>query len=722
MGNSSSSTSFDYDADLMNSKSKLQSIKTNKENDNRSNIYRSNDAKDNLINTLGTVDTLWAAFEKGLSIAKDREFLASRVYKLDANGKYIRGPEKNALPERGDYKSLTYGQVDPMIRNFGAGLAKLGVQAGESVAIYSINRAEWTISSIGNFSQSFRTVALYDTLGVDAAEYIVNHADCKVLVCSKDKVGKTLSFISKCPTVKFMVQFDVDENIQSVEETLDESDVKKADELGVKLISFSALLKLGSESGIFPNPPKPDDLAFIMYTSGTTGMPKGAMLTHKNVISATGGALKVFPILETDVHVSYLPLAHIFETNLQAGCMSSGAKICYYQADPRKIPDDFAAAKVTVLAGVPRVFEKIYDRFMKVVSTSDCAKKFFVSNAYQSGCEANRRGEEFSSFFLGKVREAIGLSNVRVVVSGAAPLPGYLAEFCAVVIGVPVCQGYGMTENAAGCTIGLVGDHHVGHVGPPTACAEICLEDVPDMNYFHTDKVTLADGKEVVCPRGEILVRGPSVFRGYFKNEVATSECLEPSGWLHTGDIGRINPNGSISIIDRKKNLLKLSQGEYIALEKVEAGYKNTWCNQLWVYGNSYHSKLLAVVVPAAENVVPWLVEKGWWPSGMPFKPTSEFVAEFKVQCEAHYADIKKEILKLMEAAAKANNIKGFEKVHDIHMECDLDLMMLGFTVDNDMVTPTQKYKRNNLMRRYETQLRQLYVDVQDPCKENEKW
>ena len=729
MGSSSSSQAFDYDHALLSDPSgpraqilpyPIDQIAHGK----RSGIYRSSllSVDEPLVASIdnGAAKTVWETWKLARSRGKENKCLGSRVYTLDALGKYVRTEEKGAPPQRGEYKFVSFDQVDGMVRNFGAGLASLGVQVNDAVGIYSINRAEWTVAAFGNYSQTFRTVALYDTLGSDAAEYIVNHAECKVLICSKDKVAKSLAFLKNCPTTKIMIQFDVDETIQNVEETLDEADVKKAEELGIRLLAYSEVLKLGQESGISTRDPSPDDLALIMYTSGTTGMPKGVMLTHKNVTSAVGSVLRLFNLFKEDVHVSYLPLAHIFETTLQCGILSQGGSICYYQGDPRKLPDDFSDAKISIMAGVPRVFEKIYDRVMKTVSSQNCIAKYIVQSALSSGTSAFRRREAYSSTVLNSIRDKIGLSRVRLIISGAAPLPPYLAEFLRVLIGAPVCQGYGMTENAAGCTIVAPDDFNLGHVGAPVSAVEICLEDVPEMNYLHTD--TLTDGSKLAAPRGEILVRGNTVFSGYYKNESATKECFEADGWLHTGDIGRFNPNGTLSIIDRKKNLLKLSQGEYIALEKVEASYKNSWSNQLWVYGNGFHSKLLAVVVPAADTVVPWLDEKGYWPSKLPVRPTPEFLTEFKKQCEAHSQELNAKIFDALNDAGKAAGIKGFEKVHAIILELELDFQLQGFTVENDLVTPTQKFKRNLLMKRYETQLRELYAVVEDPCKEHEKW
>ena len=664
--------------------------------------------------------TIWGAWQRGAKKFPERNCLSTRPYVL-ADGKYtyaeVPAGEKKGNPLRGDYKDMTYGACDKIVQAYGAGLASLGVLSGESVAIYSINRAEWSMANVGNFSQGYRTVALYDTLGADAAAYIVGHADCKAIVCSKDKIKKVFALCKNTPQVKTVVQFDVDAgNYANVEDTVDPKDVEAAAAQGLQLLGFSELCAKGAASGIFPNPPKPDDLAYIMYTSGTTGMPKGAMLTHRNIMSASAGALAHLLLKETDVHVSYLPLAHIFETVVQVVLLCVGGRIAFFQGDVKKLPDDFKDAAVTMLVGVPRVYERIYERVQSRIGDAGCLRRWVANKAFREQAECIRQGtrdEGWDTTVFIPMRTQMGLNNVRVTVSGAAPMAAYLAEFLRIVVGAPVCQGYGMTEtSAASCIVGT-SDVNVGHVGGPLQCLEVCLEDVPDMSYSHKD----------THPRGEILMRGPSIFMGYFKNEEATRDALTADGWLHSGDVGRWNPNGTLSIIDRKKNMLKLSQGEYIALEKVEAAYKNPLTSQLCVYGNSYHSFIVAIAVPNAEHVLPWLVQKGWWPSGLPLSATAAFRAEFKTQCVAHEAELSDFVHAAIIEQAVANKLSSLEKIKKpLIFEFDLDDAMAGFNVENDCLTPTMKMKRNVIVKRYEEKLKSVYEKNGEPAKAGEKW
>jgi long-chain acyl-CoA synthetase len=235
------------------------------------------------------------------------------------------------------------------------------------------------------------------------------------------------------------------------------------------------------------------------------------------------------------------------------------------------------------------------------------------------------------------------------------------------------------------------------------------------MNYLATDKP---------CPRGEVLVRGANVFLGYFKNEKATAECLdEKDGWFSTGDIGRWNANGTLSIIDRKKNIFKLSQGEYIAAEKIELVYaKAPTVGQIWVYGNSYKSFVLAVVVPAADVIAKHCVAQGWWPSTEAPQPgTEKFAQDFQKVWEGpNKAALKDHVLHTMREYEK--ELKGFEVLKDILIEYKIDNMLAGFTEANECLTPTFKLRRPYLLKRYKDALKDLYEKHGEPNKPDEKW
>jgi long-chain acyl-CoA synthetase len=227
-----------------------------------------------------------------------------------------------------------------------------------------------------------------------------------------------------------------------------------------------------------------------------------------------------------------------------------------------------------------------------------------------------------------------------------------------------------------------------------------------------------------VHPSGEICVRGPTVFKGYHKNEQATRETFDDQGFLHTGDIGRWNPNGTLSIIDRKKNLFKLSQGEYIAAEKLEAAYgQSDFCNQVWIYGHGQHSSILAVCVPKIAQTGKLMKEKGWLDPSWEFSMKPDVVAKWKAAFEEHKVDLKVMAIADLKRIADASKFSGLEKPKDIILETEIDGAGQAFSVDNELMTPTFKVRRQQLLQKYKKQLQGLYnAYPNEVCKPDEDW
>jgi len=301
------------------------------------------------------------------------------------------------------------------------------------------------------------------------------------------------------------------------------------------------------------------------------------------------------------------------------------------------------------------------------------------------------------------------LQKCRAVVTGGAPCPSYIAEFIKVLTGGIICQGYGLTETAAASCFQDPGDNNCGHVGSPSLYSEIRVKSVDEMGYFVTDNP----------PRGEIQLRGPLVFAGYYKNEEATKESFDKD-WFCSGDIGRLNPNGTLSIIDRKKNIFKLAHGEYIAVERVENVYAECpLIGQIWVYGNSYKPMLVAIVVPNGESIEHIAKGKGLWKSEAKLA-TPEWIAEFQRvwnENREFFENTFKDTVKKQESS-----LKGFEKVAKYHFELNLDRSMQGFTIENNTLTPSMKLRRPNLLSRYLDTVKQMYTDLGEPPKVEERW
>jgi long-chain acyl-CoA synthetase len=658
--------------------------------------------------------TVWELFQKGVSENGESDCFGTRTFIYPEDVKVEEGEEAPTKVTRGEYKFLNYNEVNERAINIGRGLASLGFGKETNVGIYALNRAEWMLTALGLYSQTMRVVALYATLGADAVEYICNHSELPIVFTSKQNLKTLLQDLPKLEHLKYIVQFDVNPDFDNRADTIDEDDVKLCQENGVELIGFTDVLKKGAEFNSDDNAdvaPKGEDLAIIMYTSGTTGKPKGVMLAHE-CFAAVVREIPGLTIDNTDRHYSYLPLAHSFETVVQAMSLSQGVSIGFFQGDIKKLTDDLGALKPTFMAGVPRVFQKMYDKVMEGVKDRFCVVRYVFHDAYAEQAQAVRKGERIAKHdekIFGKIKDKIGMSEMRTIVTGGAPCPPYLLEFLKIVIGCDVLQGYGLTETAAALTVTYPQDLTIGHVGPPSPWAEIRLKSVPEMGYLVSDEF----------PRGEVQVRGKGVFKGYFKEQDKTDASFD-DGWFCTGDVGRWNKNGTLSIIDRKKNILKLSQGEYVAVEAVEGVYsKSTLVNQMYVYGNSYKRYLVAVVVPSPEAILRIAQENGKWKDASPVG-TPEFIQEFAKVFEENRELFEKVILEDMKK--QESTLKGFEKVKKVHFETELDAQLLGFNVENECLTPTFKLRRPFLRQRYLESLKQMYTDLGDPPKDDERW
>ncbi|KAJ6883499.1 hypothetical protein NC652_030666 [Populus alba x Populus x berolinensis] len=527
------------------------------------------------------IETLHDNFVHAVKTFGDYKYLGTRV---QADGMI------------GDYTWMTYGEAGAAREAIGSALRFHGLQKGACIGLYFINRPEWLIVDHACTAYSYISVPLYDTLGPDAVKFVVNHADVQAIFCVPETLNTLLSFISEIPSVRLIVVVGgVDEHLPSLPLAS-----------GVKLRSYTKLFSEGCSSLQPFIPPKPEDVATICYTSGTTGTPKGVVLTHNNLISSVAGFCMAIKFNPADIYISYLPLAHIYERSNQIMSVYYGVAVGFYQGDNLKLLDDLSALRPTVFCSVPRLYNRIYDGIINAVKSSGVLKERLFRAAYNSKKQALMSGRNPSPMWdrlvFNKIKEKLG-GRVRFMGSGASPLSPDVMDFLRVCFGCQVLEGYGMTETS--CVISSVdqGDNLSGHVGSPNPACEIKLVDVPEMNYTSEDQPH---------PRGEICVRGPTIFQGYYKAEVQMREVIDDDGWLHTGDIGLWLPGGRLKIIDRKKNIFKLAQGEYIAPEKVENVYtKCRFVSQCFIYGDSFNSSLVAVVAVEPDVLRDWAVSEG---------------------------------------------------------------------------------------------------------------
>ncbi|KAF7804949.1 long chain acyl-CoA synthetase 1 [Senna tora] len=581
----------------------------------------------------------------------------------------------------GPYVWKTYQQVYDEVLDIGSALRASGAEAGSRIGVYGSNCPQWIVAMEACSAQSFICVPLYDTLGPTAVNFIIDHAEVDFVFVQDKKVEKLLDPDCKsAQRLKAMVCFT----------SLTEEEKDKAGSIGVQAYSWNEFLNMGKENPSKVLPPQSHNICTIMYTSGTSGDPKGVVLTHEN-IAALGRGMDLFmeqfedKMTEEDVYLSFLPLAHVLDRTIEEYFFHKGASVGYYHGDLNALRDDLMELKPTLFAGVPRVFEKVYEGIKKAVEELNPIRRKVFGMLYNYKLSWMNKGYKQRDaspladlLAFRKVKARLG-GRVRLIISGGAPLSSEVEEFLRVTSCAFLCQGYGLTETCGAATLGFPDEMcMVGSVGAISVYNEVRLEEVADMGYDPLGSP----------PCGEICMRGKTLFTGYHKNPELTKEAIQ-DGWFHTGDIGEILPNGVVKIIDRKKNLIKLSQGEYIALEHLENVYGITpIVEDIWVYGNSFKSVLVAVVVPNEE------VTKKWAYSNGHMLPFSELCS---------LDQLKKYVLSELNSAADRNKLKGFERVKGLTLD------PLPFDMERNLVTATLKKRRTNLLKYYQAEIDELY-------------
>ncbi|XP_058225634.1 long chain acyl-CoA synthetase 4-like isoform X1 [Rhododendron vialii] len=602
-------------------------------------------------------------------------------------------PRNNMLGEReivngkaGGYVWLTYEDVYDIVSKVGASIRSCGVKQGARCGIYGANCVKWVVSMQACNAHGLYCVPLYDTLGAGAVEYIICHAEISITFVEETKIPEVLkTFPNTMKYLKTLVSFG----------KVTAEQKKAAENFGLALYSWDQFLQLGKNEHFDLPTKKKTDICTIMYTSGTTGDPKGVMISHESIlsiISAQNQSLESMndQFSEKDVFFSYLPLAHIFDRVIEEVFISTGASIGFWRGDIKLLIEDLRELKPTVFCAVPRVLDRIYSGLVEKTSSAGFVKNALFNLAYSYKLRNMNKGYKhaeaapiFDKIVFSKVKEGLG-GNVRVILSGAAPLATYVETFLRVVSCAHVLQGYGLTETCAGSFVSKPDElAMIGTVGPPLPNVDVCLESVPEMGYDALSST----------PCGEICIRGNVLFSGYYKREDLTREVLV-DGWFHTGDIGEWQPDGSMKIIDRKKNIFKLSQGEYVSVENLENIYSRvSGIDSIWIYGNSYESFLVAVVNPNEKFLVHWAEENG-------------LTANFSTLCENPKA--KAFILEELTKTGKEKKLKGFELIKDVHLD------PIPFDMDRDLLTPTFKKKRDKFLKYYQNVIDSLYKRVKE--------
>ncbi|KAF0919545.1 hypothetical protein E2562_029771 [Oryza meyeriana var. granulata] len=584
----------------------------------------------------------------------------------------------------GAYVWKTYKEVFGLATKIGNSIRSHGLAKGSRCGIYGANCPEWFITMEACNAHGIYCVPLYDTLGAGAVEFILCHAEVEIAFTEEKKIEQIFkTFPKSTEFLKTIVSFG----------RVTQQQKEEASKYGLEIYSWDEFLSLAGDQE-FDLPVKTKaDICTIMYTSGTTGDPKGVLISNASIVSIIAGVDHLLNCVneqleQTDVYMSYLPLAHIFDRVVEELFMFHGASIGFWRGDVKLLVEDIGVLKPTILCAVPRVLDRIFSGLQAKISSGGFIKSTLFNLAYKfkqyrmmKGAKHNEAAAICDKVVFSKVKEGLG-GNVRVILSGAAPLATHVEEYLRVVTCAHVLQGYGLTETCAGSFVSLPNQMcMIGTVGPPVPNIDVRLESVPEMDY---DALATR-------PRGEICIKGETLFSGYYKREDLTKDVLV-DGWFHTGDIGEWQPDGSMKIIDRKKNIFKLSQGEYVAVENLENIYGLVSAiDSIWVYGNSFESFLVAVVNPNKEALENWAAANG-------------ISGDFEALCENPKA--KEYILGELSKVGKDKKLKGFEFIKSVHLE------PVPFDMDRDLITPTYKKKRPQLLKYYQGIIDNMYTSA----------
>ncbi|XP_026704114.1 long-chain-fatty-acid--CoA ligase 4 isoform X2 [Athene cunicularia] len=650
--------------------------------------YRSVTHLDSLANiNIPGADTLDKLFEHALTKFGKKDCLGTREILSEENEMQPNGKVFKKLI-LGTYRWLSYEEVNEKMNRLGNGLTALGLTPKSTVVIFCETRAEWMIVALTCFKYNFPLVTLYATLGEEAVTYGLNECGASYLVTSVELLeSKLKTALPQVSCLKHIIYVDKKTiNKSEYPENMEIHSMQSVEELGAK----------PENSSILPSRPVPADLALVMYTSGSTGRPKGVMMMHKNLIAGMTGQCERIPGLgPKDTYIGYLPLAHVLELTAEISCITYGCRIGY--SSPLTLSDqsskikkgskgDCSVLKPTLMAAVPEIMDRIYKNVMSKVQEMNYIQRTLFKIGYDYKLEQIKRGYDAplcNVLLFKKVKALLG-GNVRMMLSGGAPLSPQTQRFMNICFCCPVGQGYGLTETCGAGTITEVADYSTGRVGAPLICCEIKLRDWQEGGYTNKDKPN---------PRGEIIIGGPNVSMGYFKNEEKTTEefSIDENGqrWFCTGDIGEFHPDGCLQIIDRKKDLVKLQAGEYVSLGKVEAALKNCpLIDNICAYAKSDQSYVISFVVPNQKKLTALAEQKGISGTWVDIcnNPTMEA-----------------EILREIKEVANKMKLERFEIPIKVRLSPE------PWTPETGLVTDAFKLKRKELKNHYLNDIERMY-------------
>ncbi|HYN90591.1 MAG TPA: long-chain fatty acid--CoA ligase [Thermoleophilaceae bacterium] len=559
-----------------------------------------------------------------------------------------------------DWVDISYAQLGEAVREVALGLVDLGIQPGEKISILAHTRPEWTHACFGILTAGAILVTIYQTNSPGECQYVLDHSDSRaIFVEDAEQLAKVREVEDRCPELRHII-------------VMDPGDADIGDALSLDQLRKRGRGRDESEWQARYEAVTPDDICLYIYTSGTTGPPKGCLLSHANYRAITDAVVEQSVLEEGDSSYLFLPLAHAFAILIQFATFELGATLAYWSRDPKMIIADITQVNPSFFPSVPRMFEKIY-----TLATSSIEDKEQLRQAVEVGVkvrmmreageevpEALQQGFDQAEETLFKNVRGLFGQNMRECVTGAAPIAPEILEFF-YACGVPVMEGYGMTETSTSATVNRPDGNNFrfGSVGRPQKNVEVKIAD-----------------------DGEVLIKGPNIFQGYYKNEEATKETLE-DGWLRTGDLGRLDEDGFLYITGRKKDIIITAGGKNITPANLENGLKqNRWISQAVVIGDR-RPYLVALVTIDPEEAPALAEQLGLEDADLPTLAQDEKVR----------AEVQKAVDEVNSHVGPVEQIKRFEILdHDLSQE-------------TGELTPTLKVKRNVVHEKFADVVDRIY-------------
>ena len=568
----------------------------------------------------------------------------------------------------GQWMELSYRDLADRIQDLSIGLLELGIKPGDRVAILSENRPEWAIADYACLAARCTDVPIYPTLPAKQAEYnLADSGAVAVFVSGSQQLEKVLGVRERLPALRYIIAFDQEATgagVSSLEQVYARGRAARArhtswraDALGVK----------------------PSELATLLYTSGTTGDMKGVMLTHGNIASNVTTCCTLFSFTEQDECLSFLPLSHIFERMFGHYSMFNSGVLINYAENVDTVAADMQRWRPTLMASVPRLYEKIYGRVLDAVRAGSAIRQrlfFWGKRVGEAAVEQRLAGRRLSPalaaqlvvadrLVFAKLRARTG-GRVRFFISGGAPLSADIAKFFHAA-GMPILEGYGLTETSPVMAVNTFEHLRLGTVGRPIPRVEI-----------------------KIAPDGEIITRGPNVMVGYYNKPQATAEALDGDGWFRTGDIGMLDADGFLRITDRKKDLIVTAGGKNIAPQPIESLAKTCKFVSNAVMLGDRRPFPIMLVVPNLETLNAWAAQQGL--------PTGE------VEHLLALPEVRRKMEE--EVQSTLRDLAGFERPKK------LVLLPRDFSVEAGELTPTLKVKRRVVEQHHRAAVEALYAEL----------